>query len=115
MSYLNTNSMKGGLASGVITLNKKNIIIAVNEQYLVMTGFNQSDLKGLPISKFDKLCAEQISFSKNNSNFGHFNSTLQDKNGKNYPVEVFFFSQITDEEEQTLLFFKEISLCQNFL
>ena len=76
MSYLNTNSMKGGLASGVITLNKKNIIIAVNEQYLVMTGFNQSDLKGLPISKFDKLCAEQISFSKNNSNFGHFNSTL---------------------------------------
>jgi len=109
MSYLDKSMMKGEVASGVLTLNTNNELVAVNTQYLVMTGFNKHDLIGHPISKIDKYCAEQIPANLSKSTFGHFHSTLQHRNGENYPVDVCYFSQPTGEGEQTLLFFKETS------
>jgi diguanylate cyclase (GGDEF)-like protein/PAS domain S-box-containing protein len=109
MSYLDKALIKGEIASGILTLNANFELVAVNAQYLVMTGFNQDDLLGHSIDKIDKFSAVKINDNVGHSAFGHFHSTLQRKDGGHFPVDVCFFSQPTDTEDSTLLFFKEIN------
>ncbi|TWX46551.1 sensor domain-containing protein [Colwellia hornerae] len=107
MSYLDETLIKGEIASGILTLNADYVLVAVNTQYLLMTGLDKNDLLGGSIDKIDKISADIIQHNNSNSTFGHFSSTLQRKDGGLIPVDVCFFSQPTDSKEQTLLFFKE--------
>jgi diguanylate cyclase (GGDEF)-like protein/PAS domain S-box-containing protein len=107
MSHSGKTLAKGEIPSGILTLDANYILIAVNAQYLVITGFNEGDLLGNAVGEVDKFSAEKIYKNNGNSAFGHFNSTLQRKNGVHFPVDVCFFSQSTDNKDQTLLFFKE--------
>jgi diguanylate cyclase (GGDEF)-like protein/PAS domain S-box-containing protein len=109
MSCLDKTLTNNEIASGVLTLNADYVLVAVNAQYLIMTGFSKDDLLGKSICKVDKFSADQINMNDGNSAFGHFHSTLQRKDGGHFPVDVCFFSQPTNDEEQTLLFFKEAS------
>ena len=109
MSGSGKTLVQGGVTTGVLILNNNLILVDVNEQYLVMTGLNQDELLGQSIDKIDSFSAEKICENEGNSVFGHFHSTLKQKEGERLPVEVCFFSQYTETQKQTLLFFKEAS------
>ena len=93
--------------SKIHALDANYILRAVNAQYLHLTGFNEEDLLGSSIKDIDKYSAEKIQSNNGNTTFGHFNSTLQRKDGGHFPVDACFFSQPTKTQNQTLLFFKQ--------
>lgn len=106
MGYLDKALMKDEITAGILTLNANYILVAVNTEYLLMTGLNKKDLLGYSIDKIDKCSANKVQQNNSKPDFGHFSSTLQQKDGGQLPVDVCFFSITKDNEEQTLLFFK---------
>lgn len=107
MSNLDKKLIENEIATGILTFNAKLILVEVNQQYLSMTGFIETDLIGNSIDDIEKLCAGQISAKVGDSVVGHFHSVLKQKGGGHLTVEVCFFSQHIEIKKQTLLFFKE--------
>ncbi|MBA6372539.1 MULTISPECIES: EAL domain-containing protein [unclassified Colwellia] len=106
MGYLDKALMKDEITAGILTLNANYILVAVNTEYLLMTGLDKTDLLGYSIDKIHKFSADKVQQNNSNPDFGHFSSTLQQKDNRQLPVDVCFFSLTKNNEEQTLLFFK---------
>tara|TARA_R110001592_G_scaffold33634_9_gene116426 strand:+ start:1479 stop:3530 length:2052 start_codon:yes stop_codon:yes gene_type:complete len=106
MGYLDKALMKDEITVGILTLNANYILVAVNTEYLLMTGLDKKDLLGYSIDKIHKFSADKVQQNNSNPDFGHFSSTLQQKDNRQLPVDVCFFSLTKNNEEQTLLFFK---------
>ncbi len=77
--------------TGVITINTQGAFVEVNQYFLIMTGFKESDLLGESIAKVDSLSAKRIKATGIDSKFEHYHTTLKHCNGENFPVEVCLF------------------------
>jgi hydrogenase maturation factor HypE len=77
MSNLDKKLIENEIATGILTFNAKLILVEVNQQYLSMTGFIETDLLGNSIDYIEKLCAGQISAKVGDSVVGHFHSVLK--------------------------------------
>lgn len=91
MGYLDKALMKDEITAGILTLNANYILVAVNTEYLLMTGLDKTDLLGYSIDKIHKFSADKVQQNNSNPDFGHFSSTLQQKDNRQLPVDVCFF------------------------
>lgn len=103
MTFLDRESLQYDTKTGIVVLNTDGVLVEVNAQYLAMSGFQKEEVIGQKNECFESISINEIS-SKNNVSFGHYHSTLIQKEGFALPVNICCFYHKTKMIEQYFLF-----------